>query len=157
PDLITSAQLDPPVATLVAGLVAALLAAVVGTLLMRTSTLAIPISTFAFLIVIYNVLANWDPVTGGASGLVSIPRATPLTTTGLWAAASVLVALAYRFSARGYRLQASRENEVAARSLGISVTKERLVAFIISALLCGVGGALTVQESGVLGPSTFYF
>jgi branched-chain amino acid transport system permease protein len=157
PHLIASAQIDPLSATLIAGLGAALLAAVVGLPLMRTSTLAIPISTFAFLIVIYTVLANWDPVTGGASGLVSIPRSTTVVTAGLWAGASVLVALAYRFSSGGYRLLATREDEVAARSLGIAVTKERLLAFTLSALLCGIGGALTVQQSGVLDPATFYF
>ena len=119
---------------------------------MRTSTLAIPISTFAFLIVVYNVLANWDAVTGGSGGLVSIPRTTSVESAGLWAAAAVVVALAFKWSASGYRLQATREDEVAARSLGIGVMRERLIAFALSGVLCGVGGALAVHQSGVLNP-----
>jgi branched-chain amino acid transport system permease protein len=157
PDAIATAQLGSLPATLIAAAACGLLAAIVGLPLMRTSTLAIPISTFAFLLVIYNVLANWDAVSGGSSGLVSIPRTTSVETAGLWAGIAVLVALAYKWSASGYRLQASREDEVAARSLGIRVTGERLIAFALSGALCGVGAALSVHQSGVLDPTTFYF
>ncbi|HEX6782070.1 MAG TPA: branched-chain amino acid ABC transporter ATP-binding protein/permease [Solirubrobacterales bacterium] len=157
PKLIADAQLDPLLSTLIAAAASGLLAAVVGWPLMRTSTLAIPISTFAFLIVVYNVLANWDPVTGGSSGLVSIPRTTNVTSAGLWAGAAIVVALVFKWSASGYRLQATREDEVAARSIGIGLMRERLLAFTISGTLCGVGGALAVHQSGVLSPTTFYF
>ena len=67
------------------------------------------------------------------------------------------MALAFKWSASGYRLQATREDEVAARSLGIGVMRERLLAFALSGVLCGVGGALAVHQSGVLTPTTFYF
>jgi branched-chain amino acid transport system permease protein len=157
PDPIATAQLGPLLSTLIAAAACGLLAAAVGLPLMRTSTLAIPISTFAFLVVVYNVLANWDAVTGGSSALVSIPRTTSVESAGLWAAAAVAVALAFKWSAPGYRLQATREDEVAARSLGVGVMKERLVAFSLSGALCGIGGALAVHQSGVLSPTTFYF
>jgi ABC-type branched-subunit amino acid transport system ATPase component/ABC-type branched-subunit amino acid transport system permease subunit len=157
PNLVADAQLSPLLSTLIAAAASGLLAAVVGWPLMRTSTLAIPISTFAFLIVAYNVLANWDAVTGGNSGLVSIPRTTDVASAGIWAGAAVVVALAFKWSAAGYRLQATREDEVAARSIGIGLMRERLIAFTISGVLCGIGGALTVHQSGTLSPSTFYF
>ena len=157
PNLIADAQLGPLLSVLIAAAASGLLAGVVGWPLMRTSTLAIPISTFAFLIVAYNVLANWDPVTGGSSGLVSIPRTTDVTSAGLWAGVAVVVALAFKWSASGYRLQATREDEVAARSIGIGLMRERLIAFTISGTLCGIGGALAVHQSGVLSPETFYF
>jgi branched-chain amino acid transport system permease protein len=51
PHMIAAAQLDPLPSTLIAALACGLLAAAVGLPLMRTSTLAIPISTFAILIV----------------------------------------------------------------------------------------------------------
>lgn len=157
PDLVADAHLGALPATLIAGALSGLLAMVVGLPLMRTSTLAIPISTFAFLIVVYNVVANWDRVTGGSSGLVSIPTTTSVESAGLWAGAAVVLALAFKWSASGYRLQATREDEVAARSIGINVMRERLIAFGISGLLCGIGGALAVHQSGVLNPTTFYF
>jgi len=157
PHLIAAAELGPLPSTLIAAAASGVLAAVVGLPLMRTSTLAIPISTFAFLIVVYNVLANWDAVTGGSSGLVSIPRTTTIESAAIWAALATVVALVFKWSPSGYRLQATREDEVAARSLGIGVTWERLVAFALSGVLCGVGGALAVHQSGVLNPTTFYF
>jgi branched-chain amino acid transport system permease protein len=157
PKLIVDAELSPLLSTLIAAVASGLLAGVVGLPLMRTSTLAIPISTFAFLIVAYNVLANWDPITGGSSGLVSIPRTTDVASAGLWAGVAVVVALVFKWSASGYRLQATREDEVAARSIGIGLMRERLIAFTISGMLCGIGGALAVHQSGVLSPNTFYF
>ena len=157
PQLIADAQLSPLLSTSIAAVACGLLAAVVGWPLMRTSTLAIPISTFAFLIVAFNVLDNWDPVTGGSSGLVSIPRSTDVGSAGLWAGVAVVVALAFKWSASGYRLQATREDEVAARSVGIGLLRERLLAFTISGMLCGIGGALAAHQSGTLSPDTFYF
>jgi branched-chain amino acid transport system ATP-binding protein/branched-chain amino acid transport system permease protein len=157
PDLIADAHLGPLPSTLIAAALSGLLAMVVGLPLMRTSTLAIPISTFAFLIVVYNVVANWDRVTGGSSGLVNIPTTTSVESAGLWAAVAVVVALAFKWSSSGYRLQATREDEVAARSIGINVMWARLIAFGISGALCGIGGALAVHQSGVLNPTTFYF
>ncbi len=157
PHFIAHADLGPVPSTLLAAVAAGALAMVVGLPLMRTSTLAIPISTFAFLLVVYNVVANWDRVTGGNSGLVNIPTTTSVGSAGVWAGIAVIVALAFKWSASGYRLQATREDEVAARSIGIEVTKERLIAFGISGVLCGIGGALAVHQSGVLNPTTFYF
>jgi branched-chain amino acid transport system permease protein len=157
PHFVVDAHLGSLLSTLIAAAVCGLLAIVVGLPLMRTSTLAIPISTFAFLIVVYNVVANWDRITGGSSGLVSIPTTTSVESAGLWAGAAVIVALAFKWSSSGYRLRATREDEVAARSIGISVMRERLIAFGISGVLCGIGGALAVHQSGVLNPTTFYF
>ena len=157
PHFIAGADSGPLVSTLIAAGVSALLAAAVGLPLMRTSTLAIPISTFAFLIVIYNVVANWDRITGGNAGLVSIPTTTGVGAAGLWAAVAVVLALAYKWLPSGYRLQATREDEVAAGSIGIGLMRERMIAFILSGALCGIGGALAVHQSGVLNPTTFYF
>jgi branched-chain amino acid transport system permease protein len=157
PHFIVDAHLGALSSTLIAAAISGLLAIVIGLPLMRTSTLAIPISTFAFLIVVYNVVANWDRVTGGNGGLVSIPSTTGVGSAALWASAAVILALAYKWSASGYRLQATREDEVAARSIGVSVMRERLIAFCLSGVLCGIGGALAVHQSGVLNPATFYF
>jgi branched-chain amino acid transport system permease protein len=157
PSWIASAQPSPALAVAAAAGTCALLAAVVALPLMRTSTLAIPISTFAFLIVVYNVLANWEAVTGGSGGLVSIPRSTGLLAAGAWAAGVTIVALAYKLSGSGYRLAATRESEVAASSLGISVLRERTIAFALSAAICAIGGALAVHQTGVLEPNAFYF
>jgi branched-chain amino acid transport system permease protein len=56
----------------------------------------------------------------------------------------------------GLRLRSSREDEVAARSLGIGVIRERTVAFVLSGFIVGIGGALFVQVIGTATPDQFY-
>jgi branched-chain amino acid transport system permease protein len=157
PELVAAWQPGPLLTTLIAGLVAACFAGLIGLPLMRTSSLAIPISTFAFLVVAYNVLANWDELTGGSAGLVSVPRTSGLLTTALWACIAIFLALAFKWSKFGYRLLATREDEVAAGSVGIKVMQVRMGAFVLSAGLCGIGGDLAIHQTGVLAPTTFYF
>jgi branched-chain amino acid transport system permease protein len=157
PSFVAHAHPSPVLVLLVVAVFCAFAGALLGIPLMRTSTLAIPISTFAFLIVVYNLAANWDALTGGSAGLVEVPTTTGLAGAALLAGVAALAALAFKLSPSGYRLQASREDEVAARALGVRATRERLLAFALSAALCGAGGALAVHESGVLTPQTFYF
>ena len=129
----------------------------VGLPLMRTSTLAIPISTFAFLIVVYNVVANWDRVTGGSSGLVSIPSDDRRRVGG---------ALGGRGRPRRARLQMVGERLPPAGDArgrgGGPLDRDRrdrgaADRLRLSGMLCGIGGALAVHQSGVLNPTTFYF
>lgn len=143
--------------TLIGGAAAALVAALVAIPLMRTSTLAIPISTLAFLIVVREVIANWEQATGGTSGLTGVPTTTTLGSAAIWAALAVLAALAFKGSRLGYRVQASRENEVAAKSIGVGVDRERYIAFVASAAIVGVGGALAAHQSVSITPNAFYF
>ncbi len=157
PRFVVDAAPGPLLATLIAAAACGVLALLVALPLLRTSTAAIPITTFAFLLVTYTVIANWQALTGGNAGLAGIPRTTGVVSAGAWAAVAVTVALTFKRSATGYRLQATREDEVAAASLGIRVTRERLLAFVLSAVICGVGGALAAQQSGVLTPGSFYF
>ena len=53
------------------------------------------------------------------------------------------------------RLRASREDEPAARALGIGVVADALIAFVLSAFICGVAGGLYAQFLGSFGPSFF--
>lgn len=66
------------------------------------------------------------------------------------------VAFAYQNSRFGLALRAAREDEVAARAAGISVTFHRTVAWVISAYFVGVGGVLYAHFVGVLNVSAFY-
>jgi branched-chain amino acid transport system permease protein len=59
----------------------------------------------------------------------------------LIAAASATVTLIYMRSKIGYALTALREDEDAARVLGINVTKYKIIAFITSAVFAGLLGA----------------
>jgi branched-chain amino acid transport system permease protein len=55
------------------------------------------------------------------------------------------------------RLRASRENEAAARSVGIKIPIERGVAWVLSAFVMGVGGALYSHYIIAFSAGEFYF
>ena len=142
-------------ATLMGGLMAALVAAAFA-ILMRLSGLAAGLATFAMLVIIRTVANSWTEVTNGAAGLSGIPVTTSKNGALLWALMAIAVGFAFQSSGLGLRLRGSREDDVAARSLGIGVRTERRVAWILHGFIMGVGGALYGQYLGSFNASFFY-
>lgn len=101
---------------------------------------------------------------GGSSGLdlplVAVPAGVDLLYIALViAAVTTAVCIVVRFSAFGLRLAAIRENADAAVGLGVSVTRHRLGALVLSGALTGAaGGVFALQQihlepGGTLGIS----
>jgi branched-chain amino acid transport system permease protein len=144
-------------ACIISGLVAALVGALVGAPLMRLSGNYVAVATMGFLIIVHSIAVNWDEVTRGARGLSQIPTTTTPWVAYIWAAVAVYVALRLRNSPYGRSMIASRENLIASRSIGVSVLRSRLLAFVVSAFLTGVAGSLLAHQIGTVAPSGFYF
>jgi branched-chain amino acid transport system permease protein len=144
-------------ACLASGIVAAAIGALVGAPLMRLSGNYVAVATMGFLIIVHSILVNWDEVTRGARGLSQIPTSTNPWVAYIWLAVAVYVALRLRNSPYGRAMIASRENLIAARGVGVSVLRTRLLAFVVSAFLTGVAGSLLAHQIGTVAPSTFYF
>ena len=53
-------------------------------------------------------------------------------------------------------MRASREDEAAARSIGVAVAAERTIAFVVSAFFVGVAGALFGMFIGSFNPDAFF-
>jgi len=62
----------------------------------------------------------------------------------------------FRDSGPGLQARASREDEIGAQSVGVSVPSRRLIAWIISAILAGVSGVLLAHFLGAFSPKQFY-
>jgi len=60
--------------------------------------------------------------------------------------------LRLRRSELGVRMQAARDDAQRATSLGINVFAVKLIAFVVSAVLAGIGGALLAHASGFASP-----
>jgi branched-chain amino acid transport system permease protein len=75
----------------------------------------------------------------------------------LIAALSAIVTLYYMRSKIGYALTALREDEDAAKAMGINVTKFKIIAFITSAVFAGLLGAVAwaVKLTYVFPPDAF--
>jgi branched-chain amino acid transport system permease protein len=156
PDFLAHAQLPIFVSVAIAGLLAAVFALIAGRIMMRLSGIAASIATFAMLAVINVVYSNWDSVTGGTGSIVGIPFYTGIWTALGGACFVVIVAYLYQISRSGLALRAGRDEATAAAASGIDIVRERLIAFVISAFVIGVAGALYGHFLGVVNPDAFY-
>lgn len=156
PAVLATAQVSPLTGALAGGALAALLACIVGWPLMRLSGIAAGIATLSLLIIGYIVLGNWTSVTGGQQSLMGVPTYVGRWTAGLAAIATVALAFLYQETRWAIALRALREDEVAARASGIHVVRTRLVAFVLSAFLAGIAGALYGHFLGTLRIENFY-
>lgn len=149
-------QLSATQATLLAGIAAASVALVVGIPLMRLSGLAASLGTFALLNIVYIITSNWSTVTGGSTGLANVPQTTSFTVALVWTSVAVLAAWAFQWTSSCLRLRATREDDVATASLGVNTTFHRAVAFVFSAFIMGIGGALFAGYYGTFNPDSFF-
>jgi branched-chain amino acid transport system permease protein len=128
-----------------AAAVGAAFALVVGLPLMRLSGLGAGIATFGVLEITHNVLRYWEKIGPGLNTFSAVPETTGLLQASLGAALAVVVAFAYRRSRFGRLLSATREDAAAARAVGVSVYRQRLIAFVLSGALAGFAGGLYVH------------
>lgn len=156
PASLEQIHLPWPVATPIVCSLAALGALAVGLPLMRLKGIALPMATFAVLAITYVVTLNWQSVTGGRQALVGLPLFTTLWISVGAAAITIAAAALYHRSRHGLLLRCSRENEVAAAATGINVSRERLLAFVLSAFFVSLGGVLFAHLLGTMTANTFY-
>jgi len=156
PEWLTMLQLPVSIGGPIAVLFAGLVALVVGKVFMRLRGIALPMATFALLMIVHVVALNWQAVTGGRQALVGLPRTTGLWTAFGFAVVALIVAALYDATKRGLALRCSRESEVAAAATGIDVEQERLISFVLSAMIVAAGGVLFAHFLGTMTANTFY-
>lgn len=141
---------------LIGALVAAFIAAVVGYPLMRLSDAAAVITTFALLVINNVVLVHWDRVTNGPRTLFGVNNYTTLWTGVIFCVITIFAVYFFKESRVGLRLRATRDDAYAAASIGINMVLMRWLAFIASAFVAGVGGALWAHFITSFSPYSFY-
>lgn len=157
PSWLATTQLDFVSATLIAMLFVGVVAAIVGAAIGRLEGSAATISTLGLLIIVHGVTIGWRDVTRGAQTFFGVPRETTLWTAAIACIIALIVARLYRDSVSGLRLRAGRDNAIAANAVGINIQKERLIAFIVSAMLMALAGSLLAHFLGAFSPKKFYF
>ena len=143
--LITRYNLPWPIAALAAGFGAAIGAALMGVLCLRLRHIFFAIATLAFSEAIRVIALSWDSLTKGGYGitLTPYPYLTPFYfAMGVCAACTILMTFLIARSDFGLRLLAIREDEDAAEAMGVDTTKAKIIAFILSAIPCGVAGGV---------------
>jgi len=150
-----NAGLPFPVALAAGTLVAAVAALILGFPVLRLEGDYFALATLAFTEVVRVIALNWESVTGGALGIVSIPIETRMWHLVLTLAVLVGGVLYIRSTFIGRILEACRQDEMPAQAIGIDVARVRLVAFVVSGAICGLAGALSAHYSYFIGPSDF--
>ena len=130
-------------------------ALLVGLPLMRLSGLAAGIATFGVLEITHNLLRYYEKIGPGSNTFSSVPETTGLLQAAIGALLAIAAAFGYQTSRFGRLLRAAREDSAAARAVGVSVYRQRLIAFALSGVLAGFGGGLYVHLLPI-GTETVY-
>ncbi len=158
----------PPLAALACAVAAvSVIAYVVGRPILRLKGHYLAMATLGLGIIISIVITTEDRYTGGPDGM-SVP---PLALAGYalageriwyWVVGSLLVAsvwLALNLieSPIGRAMRALHGSEVAAEVVGIDSARHKVMAFVLSAGLAALAGALTAHYSGFITPGKVTF
>ena len=162
------------VIVLAAAVLGAVAAALVGLLCVRYVKIYFGMLTLAFGMVFYTFLLKFYRLTGGDEGmqvlrplllglnLDAMPKTTYLVGPYYYYCLGVLVvaaAVMWRIvhSPFGLCLRTIRDNPLKAEALGVSVTRYRWYAFVISGVFAAVGGALLGPPTGNVDPTLAYW
>jgi branched-chain amino acid transport system permease protein len=112
------------------------------------------------------VLGSWEevrtaslgqlvpPPVGGAVGFSGLPKYTNLFWVYAFLAITFVAAYRLKQSSTGRAMISVREDEIAAQSVGVNVTRQKVRAFVLAALFAGMAGGLFAHEFGlILTPS----
>jgi branched-chain amino acid transport system permease protein len=155
PAALASAQWPLLPATLAGGLVAGAVAAALGAAVLRLKSHYLGVATLGLIIIVQVLVTNLDGITRGGRGISGIPRSADLWAIGALVLVTVFVAWRIKAASVGRAMLAVRENEMAARCLGLEAFRLRLAAFVIGAVFAGVAGALIPHVVAVLTPRSF--
>ncbi len=102
-------------------------------------------------------LVDASPVLKGPQGATGIPKISTFTSGVLLILFTLFVVLNLINSKTGRAVTAIRDNRIAAESVGINITRYKLTAFVISAILAGMAGALYAMNFSSIAARKFDF
>jgi branched-chain amino acid transport system permease protein len=120
------------------------------------------IATLGFTIVVNVLMNNSDtilpfPEMKGARGMIGIPTLTNWIWAFFFLMVVVIIMRNIIQSSTGRTVISVREDETAARAMGVDVAGTKLLAFVIGSLFAGLGGGVYAHYIGFLSPTTFNF
>lgn len=146
-----------PIALLLGGVLAAFVGYLVGAPALRLKGDYLAIATLGFGEIIRVIFTNTQSITNGALGLKGIPAVTNLWWSFGGAAVTAVILLSLINSSYGRAFKAIREDEIAAESMGINLSRHKNLAFVTGAFFAGIGGGLLGNLLGTIDPRMFSF
>ena len=126
----------------------------------ESGAVAATVITLALLFVTHEVARNWPEMTGGERAGLSFRIGGALDTrVPIYLALGGALVLARLFaqSRRGRLAKAGREDDLAARAMGVNPMVQQMIALLISVAVVSVGASLRVYETGSILPDNFFF
>jgi branched-chain amino acid transport system permease protein len=154
--LVKSGIVPFPMAVLIAICAGMLFGFIVGIPTVRLRRDYISLVTFGFGEAIISILNNSANATGGAMGLSGIPKYTTPLVVLLSVIVCVAIVWSYKYSKYGRQCLALKSDELAAKAMGINVTKLKLITFVLASAMTSYAGVLygfftTYVEPGAFG------
>lgn len=153
--LVIRLHLPIPLAVLLAVLLATVVGYLIGYPVVRLRRDYISLVTLGFGEAIAALLNRMTKLTGGASGLTGIPRTVGLGITAVSALAAIVLVAFFKTSKYGRQCIALRGDELAARAMGIDVTRVKMIAFLLSVALTSYSGCLYAFYMSYVDPTGF--
>lgn len=154
---LSQLSLPFPGALLAAGLVAAAFGFLTGFPVLRVRGDYLAIVTLGFGEVVRVLANNLQGLTNGPLGLKGLYPYTNLWWSWGVAVAAVVLIVSLVHSSYGRAMQAIREDETAARAMGVNTFRHLMLAYVLSAFFFGLGGALLAHLITTISPSLFSF
>lgn len=104
-----------------------------------------------------NMTENGQTIIKGAQGIIGTPKDATFTIGIVLLLITLFIVLNLINSRSGRAIMAIRDNRIAAESVGINITKYKLMAFTISAALAGCAGVLYAHNLNTLTATTNNF
>ncbi len=120
------------------------------------------IATLGFAIVVQTLMKNSDtilpfPEMKGAQGMIGIPKVTTWATAFIFLMIVIIIVRNFVRSSTGRASMSVREDETAAKAMGVNVAGSKLLAFVLGSFVAGIGGGVYAHFIGFLSPDTFSF
>lgn len=96
-------------------------------------------------------------ILNGPQGITGVPKCSTFLIGVILILITLFIVLNLIDSRDGRAIMSIRDNRIAAESIGINITKYKLMAFTVSAALAGVAGALYSHNLATLQASKFNF
>lgn len=154
---LNTVEFSPVLAAAIAVVLTLVIAFLIGLVMVRQTGVPATIATLAFLVIVHVVLFNWVDLTRGPRAFYGIPVTATIGWAAVIAALTIVAARLFRDSKWGLQLRASSEDLAAASAVGVHMRHLRLAAWMISALVLAVAGALFALYVGTISPNSFYF
>jgi branched-chain amino acid transport system permease protein len=161
---LADVQTSPLVATLIAVSITLLFAVFVGIGLARSGAksgaVAATVITLALLFVTHEVASSWSDLTGGnRAGLTFGIGETLQSRWPIYLVLVVVISLARLFarSRTGRLAIAAREDDLAARAMGVDPVVQQTIALVLSVAVVAIGSSLRVYDLGSVLPDLFFF